>query len=198
MADSRIYQRYHQYYRYIQPILADPVVRSYFGLIASAILITILIFSALSPTINVIIGLRKKIADQRVDLEALSTKIDNLIIAQQTLSEIENYLPLLEQIIPLSPRPEEVIERVKKSASDSGVVVSELQFQTIPLGDFPSGTQTVNFAFSVGGEERAVRQFLGKLENQRRYLQVKSLTLTDIKKGVKARVEAEAYYFSRR
>lgn len=190
MATSKIYQRYRQYYSYIQPILADPVVRTYFGLIASILLVAFLLVFALSPTVNIILGLQKKIADQNESVAALSTKINNLVAAQQTYAQIEMSLPLLDQALPAFPAPEEVIDRLHRSASASGVAISGLQFKNIPLSNFENTLQAVEFSLSVSGARTAVRDFLGRAENQLRYIRIGSLVF-----GTDVHVEGKGYYF---
>lgn len=196
MVNNQFRQNYHQYYNHIQSIMTDPMVRSYFGLIASVILIVFLILFALSPTINIILGLQKKIADQKESLTSLTTKIDDLLIAQQALSQVETLLPLLDQALPEAPAPEEIIDRVHRSASASGVVVSGLRFNSFPLDNFPKGRQTVNFSLSAAGDKDAVRRFWGGVENQLRYMRFKNLSIAYSKdRNIETQAQVEGYYF---
>jgi len=201
---NRVYQRYSQYYSYILPILADPVVKTYFGLIASIILVTFLSIFALSPTINIILGLQKKIADQNDLVTRLDKKTADLVAAQQTFGEVEDSLPLLNLAIPVEPTPEGVISSLHRTASEAGVQISGLQFRTIYLtGKNPKSnptlgakSQLVEFTLAADGAQMAVRDFLGQLENQLRYIRVNALSMAFKERStlVSAQVEGRSYF----
>ena len=196
------YQKYRRYFAYIQPILADPIVRSYFGLVASLILITFLILFALSPTINIILGLRKKISDQQNTLAALTAKVGALVAARAVYSEIEPKLIFLDRALPLEPQPQDLIRDLHASATASGVMVAGLQFKTIPLYPVPSptispGLPAVGFCLALPAPASKVREFLGKTEARLRYARIQSLSFSwsAAEAGMAAvNVSAKGYY----
>lgn len=180
-----IYERYRRYSAYLAPVVSDPLVRSYFALVASIILVTFFLFFALSPTFNTILGLQKKIQDgQTIDI-ALQKKITDLISAQDTYSQIQAQLDLLDQAIPDNPVPQGLAADISNSAKSSGVVLSSLQFSPVPLSAGAvtkdtrvNGVPAVVFAVSVTGSEDQVRRFLGELENRLRYIRVDSVSVS--------------------
>lgn len=209
-------KRYSRYYTYLEPIMADPLIRGYFSLVASFFLVAFFIFFALSPTINTIISLQKKISDEQSLLLALQTKKNNLIIAQQNYSQVEKLIPTLILALPKKPTPQTVISEITSQASASGVTVSGLSFGKFNLiGDLGPdisntnnikddfdlsaiGVSNLNVSFSVNGTKEAVRQYLGNLENSLRYLRIRTIGVT-VTPGVSDKITVDArsqgYYY---
>lgn len=195
--------RYRQYYMYIEPVISDPVVRGYFSFVATLLLVSFLIIFALSPTMNVILGLRKQISDQKQTINALDTKVALLVQAQESYNKIQAYLPLLDQALPENPAPQTVITDVHKVASSAGVILTAFQIQSapvskdLPLTDNPVGVPVLKMTFSVTGSIQQVRQFFALIEQQVRYIRIDRFTLIPNKEnsGFSADAIGVAYFF---
>lgn len=191
-------RRYNKYYTYIEPILEDPVIRGYFTLVASLLLTAFFILFALSPTFSTIVGLVRKIDDQKKVLAALDSKISNLILAQENYAQIESDLPLLEAALPVKPIPETILLGVLDSASGSAVGVTSFQIGDVYLSGVnptekalvtpPSkgvkltlvssaGLPTVNFTVSAKGTKENIRQFVGQLESMPRLITLSVISI---------------------
>lgn len=180
-----IYQRYQRYYEYLYPIASDPIIRGYFSLVASILLIAFFLVFALSPTFNTIVSLQKKITDQKTIISALDAKISALVIAQDVFSQVESQVPLVKLALPDKPVPQGIVTDVLSAASSSGVAIVSLQFQQMPLSKnapakitVSNGLPTVVFSASVTGAEDKVRSFVANLEKRLRYIRLKSLTVS--------------------
>ncbi len=203
MSQNSFSSRYRQYYAYIEPVISDPLVRSYFGLVASLLLITFLIVFALSPTINVVLGLQKQISDQQDTVAALDTKISSLVQAQDSYNKAESFIPLLNQALPENPAPQTIIADVWKLASSSGINLTAFQMQSAPLStdlplvDSEIGVPAMKISLSVNGSKGQIRQFMGDIEKQLRYIRTDNFTIIpDIKTGGFATdVSGMAYFF---
>lgn len=193
-------RRNSRYYTQIEPIMSDPVIRGYFTLVASFLLTAFFILFALSPTFSTIVGLVRKIDDQKKVIAALDSKITNLITAQENYSQVEKKLPLLEAALPTRPLPDEILSDIVKSASTSGVKITSLQVDEVYLSginpvkeaeapvaspqtqqqDFfsPLGLPNVKFTIGVKGTRDQVRSFGGYIVNLPRILLLDELTLT--------------------
>ncbi len=183
------YKRFHRYYTYIEPVIKDPVVKGYFTLIASIFLITFFIFFALSPTATTIVGLFRRIDDQKKTIAAMDTKIANLIIAQENYGQMEEKLPVLLKAIPDIPTPETILAAINSEAANAGVVLKSIEFSEIefvpttgPKPLTPSdakltpqvslGIPTAKFSLSAAGPDDSVRSFISRLENNSRILRI--------------------------
>jgi len=184
MVGDKFSFQYRRYYTYLQPIIADPVIRSYFSLIASFFLIAFLVFFALSPTINTILGLQKQINDQKEILSTLEKKNADLLTASENYNQVLNQIPYLDEALPKVPAPAKIISDVNTTASASGVAVTGLTFTpiqltttTAPQVDPVSGFSTLDFNFSVKGSMQNIHTFLSKIENKLHYIRLKNLTI---------------------
>lgn len=207
--------RYSRYYTYLEPVMADPLVRGYFSLVASLLLVTFFVIFALSPTINTILALNKKIADQKKTIAALDTKIVNLVSAQQNFAAAESLVPLLENALPKNPTPETVVHQILVVATNSGVTVSTLQFKPMTLlSDKPEGTPQVPeeiaamvpselsplpVTFSINGNRQTTKSFLQKLEDSLRYIRFNRIGLSFEKNGDShTDIAGISYYYPKR
>lgn len=202
MVGDRFSFQYRRYYNYIQPILADPVIRSYFSLIASFLLVAFLVVFALSPTINTILGLRKKIDDQRAIVAALDQKSSQLLAANEVYAQVQSLVPLLDEALPPEPSPQKIISDVNTVASGSGVILSGLQFQRVNLNvEAPEASPEASplakleFSFAVSGSKSNIRTFLANIENVLHYIRVKSMVLGETETASVFRAEITSFNY---
>ncbi|MBI4099565.1 type 4a pilus biogenesis protein PilO [Candidatus Microgenomates bacterium] len=197
-------RRYSRYYIYIEPVVADPLIRSYFSLVASLLLVAFFLIFALSPTINTILILNKKIGEETKISTALTQKLIDLSTAQENYSQIQSSLPILLTALPKTPTPQTILSGVVSSASSSGLTVTGLAFHDLTITEEGNAsTPTVNdlgvvnveFSLSVTGSNETVRNFLGRLEKLPRQIHISNLAVFSDEKGnVSANFSAAAYY----
>lgn len=210
--DELFYRRYRRYYTYVEPIVTDPLVRGYFTLVASMFLVAFFLVVALSPTVTTILGLVKKIDDQKKTLATMDVKISNLVLAQENYSQIEGQLPLLLAAIPAKPDPAGVLTSVVGEATAAGIVVKRVQFGEISLsgGEEPKsglkkefldlGIPTVQFSLTATGGSSQMQAFFETLENQPRIIRLKIISM-DFSNGasqIDADVAGLAYYYAQK
>lgn len=211
--DENFYRRYRRYYTYVEPIVSDPMVRGYFTLVASVFLIAFFLVAAISPTVTTILNLVKKIDDQKKTLVLMDTKISNLVLAQESYSQIEGQLPLLFSAIPLLPDPAGILTDTVGVGSGSGVVVKGVLFGDISLSGgevVPSGKSdkeyldlgipTVQFSLTASGRSGPMQAYLENLENQSRIIRLKNLSLgyLDPSGQITAEITGLAYYYAQK
>jgi len=186
-----IYRVYRQYASYLGPVVTDPMVRGYFGLIASLLLVSFFGIFALSPTINTIIELRKKIADNREINKALETKIANLALARENLAQAGDTSLLVAQALPVGPEPQSAVTAIVSSASASGISLSSFRFGTInfnapaaavsgksKVSSVP-GVESVSFTLNVSGPQKSVRVYFSRLEDNLRYIRIVRMSVAE-------------------
>lgn len=171
---EKIKTGYQKYFAFIQPVVNDPLTRVYFSLALSLFLIAFLVFFALSPTVNTVLGLRKKIADQERIVAALDAKIMALVTAGENYNQLTPQLVLLDLALPENPHPQGLIDNVLRAATASAVTISSLQFKPVNLSGEGTNLE-VGFSFSAKGEKTRLHDFLIKLENLLRYIRLEKL-----------------------
>ena len=195
---DNITRRYQRYYTYIEPIVTDPIIRGYFSLAASLLLIAFLLVFALSPTINTIVTLRRKISDQQTIIKNLETKTRNLITAQENYNQAKVLIPALFIALPEDPTPQTIISGIISSASSSAVILGGLQFKNINLDKNLPGLVTVELSVSMQGSPSQVRSFLGKMENTIRYVRITNLGVNNPvdSQKISADIKGVGYFYS--
>lgn len=222
-APKRLDKKYSRYYTYIEPIVSDPVIAGYFTLVATLLLTAFFIFFALSPTFSTIVGLVRKIEDQKKLIAAMDTKINSLIIAQENYTQVEQFLPLLDSAIPQRPLPETLITDTLRISSSSGIVNNSFRIASVDLlgSDLADssgvaqdssavksdvikslGIPLVEFKMSISGSESEIRQFALKLQNLPRIISLATLSVSNVdpgtigadSNGFTAEISAAAYY----
>lgn len=194
ISDNVFYRRFRRYYTYVEPIVTDPVVKSYFSLIASLSLVALFIVFALSPTVATIIGLMKKIDVQRQTIVSMDKKINDLIAAQDDLSRFESSLPALEEALPSYPKIESVVNSIELAATRSAVKIESLDFTPISLlgknkaiagkgGEKNKSKfkdkeiELINFSLVVSGNDDNLKIFLTTLEKMPRLIKIDNLSV---------------------
>lgn len=208
-------RRYRRYYTYIEPVVSDPVIRGYFSLAASLVLAAFLLVFALSPTVNTILALNKKIENNRVVLRRLEEKTRNLVAARQNYAMVADLVPLLEVAIPERAMPHLAIGAVLNSASISGVSVTAMRFKNVDLGleqdlgalggandtrvqpALAVMVPTISFSLAVSGPNLAMEDFLKRVESQLHYVRLTNLTRTGLLESgsVAVDVGGVGYYY---
>lgn len=215
--DQNFYRRYRRYYTYIEPMVTSPVVRGYFTLVASMLLVAFFLIFALSPTINTISGLIKKIDDQKAVLAKMDSKIESLVTAQANYSEVEDKLPLLTVAVTERPEPEGILADILKVASSSGVKIQGVRMKDLNLASESArlsaagsgvkvpyqglGVPMVEYGVSVSGPDLAVRHFLETLEGLPRVMRSESVVFGGGGQGLSGssvEVQATAFYYAER
>ncbi len=193
-------RRYSRYYIYLEPVVSDPLIRGYFSFVASLFLVAFLLVFALSPTVNTMLTLQKKIAEERQLVTSLERKIETMVVAQQNYSQIENDLSILTAALPTTPAPQTIASGIAVSASTSGVTVTALRFADVPLSpdQFSNNRANVDFTMTVTGSTDKVRDFLKRLESLPRQIRVVTLVLgkTAEQNGDIVNVVASGYYLA--
>lgn len=203
--EANFFRQFRRYYTYIEPVISDPIVRSYFSVVASLILTSLFVFFALSPTLTTILGLVRKIDDQKQTIGAMDKKIDDLITAQDSYSTFQPRLSALSDALPEIAIPESTINSIYKAASASGVAISGLQFGDISVSTSSAvpvknsagvvtnnSVQSVEFSLVVTGTQEKIEAYLANLEHMPRMIKITSLSFGS-KKGI-VTVSAKSFY----
>lgn len=165
-----------------------PAVQSSLNVVMSLFVAAFFILFALRPTFITIVKLQKTIADSRLTLKTLDTKVTALQRASTALEALTPVLPMIEASVPskeagYSP----LISTMEVLAAQNEVVLT-----TSTLGETvlysrifspftPNKNQTVialPFTAQVVGSYSAVTQFLRGVMNMDRIINLESLTYT--------------------
>lgn len=173
--------KYRRYYKYIEPVINDPVTRSYASLILFFLTVSFFIAFAIRPTVKTIVSLNKQIQDGKATDNALQEKINALSLAQSEYNSLTPAFPLIYSSLPEKAMTGEFISMIEKIATASNVTLANLQIQTVKLleKDTPDqqgeAIRELVFTLSVEGKYRSLKSFTEILRRIRRIVSVENI-----------------------
>ncbi len=163
-------------------LLQDKKVQNYSFLIVFFIIFSFFVIFAIRPNLLTAFNLQKELQDLKLQNREFESKIQKIVTYQTLLETYRDDLPLLDQAIPKSPELAKVIEDVRQSATDSGVVIQTLSVESVDYKAQAKNTSIHTFSINTDAAATSenLRQFFDLLLNQRR---LKSLDIIDLSKA---------------
>lgn len=182
------YDRAHRYFLNIGKVSRNAQTGSLLWLSLSIATVTILILTAIKPTIVTIAQLNKEIKDKKEASQKLQTKINSLVAAQKTYADNFDNILLLEEALPEKNEFPKLSIFLEEMASASGVQLKSLSFEKIivkqpPSPNNPLVANSFISSVTVTGEYLNLKEFLKGLETSRRVLVIEGSTLGLVKKS---------------
>ena len=156
-------------------------------------LITITFFSifALKPTVLTISQLLKDNKEKEKIINTMNQKIENISKAQNIYEQNINKLSIIENAIPNTPTPENLLRQIEgvayinsvtllgSSVNEVTLIGEEKRKQTRDtIKNLPENVKTLSFSTNVTGTYTSLFNFLSNVENLRRPLIIKSVNIT--------------------
>lgn len=186
---KRDYFRYKEFFLNVLSIYnTKPNLKIYLELTLS--IFTVIIFSifAIKPTILTVIELNNEIKAKTSLVDDLNLKLKNLQTAGQILQTNANDLIYLEQALPDTAKPENLIKQLEILASESNVKIigisssdviisgdSDLKNKQIVLTSTDLNADELPFSISITGDYQSLLTYLRKIENLRRPIKIDSI-----------------------
>ncbi len=195
-----------------QKAIADALTRFYqkpvawisLELILSISLVILLAVFAIQPTLITMSNLTKEIQDKKELAKKLDQKIAALNTAQGIMTSLDDKLPSLEDAIPTQPRLLNVLKVLEKSATDTGVIITNISVPTIPdesQVDLSKGLTQVSFPVNVSitADYLSIRRYIESLKEYKRVFLIQNVTFTTQEdrgtRGLQATVSLTVPYF---
>ena len=173
-------------------LLSNKEVRKYGFDITFFVMFSFFLIFAIRPNLITAFSLQKELQDLKIQNKESEAVILQVVNYQSTLEEYRDKIPLLDQAVPSTPTVAQVVDEIRKSASDSGILLHAVSVESIDLkGEQESEVKTQqsdaidSFTVSVNGSAsiNGANGFLDKLMNQRRLKKIDSVTLTQEENG---------------
>ncbi len=174
---------YSRYFTYIKPITKLPIIRSYGSTIFSLLIITILIFFAIKPTIETILVLQKKIADSDSVLKKITQKANDLSLGKKNYDNLDQGTKdKISTAIPDSINLRSVTQALEQVARNHDASVSALQIQPLTIENKKTDKLGVlteaKFIFNTEGSYSNLTALLTDLRTSNRLISIDSLALS--------------------
>lgn len=184
-------QRYRRYYQSLEPLFRISKNQNYTAIIFSFLAISLFGWYAIRPTIQTILTLKKEITDKTDISKKMEDKISALIEAQAAYSEVEPFLPVIEQALPSQPDALPLVLQFRNLANLTGVSIFSIQVPSVPLlGQVASASalrakiagqntkqQVFDISLSVTGDYASLSTFLTGLIEIRRIVSIESTSI---------------------
>ena len=198
------YHRYRRYFVNIGQYYQQKKARVYTGIVFSILTTSFFLVFAIKPTVVTIVGLLKKIEDQKLVAEKLEEKIGTLSQAQKQYLAIESDLLLVNQALPQDTQVSLLIKELEALGRQSGITVETIQFNQLTLkGKNPEEKQKeINFSFTASGNYQNLKNFLTSLNSLRRIVLVDNFSFTsdkeiDKKEFLNLSLSAQTFYYGK-
>lgn len=160
-----------------------PQTKTYTVVGVSLIIVLLLTFFAIRPSISSVFAQLEKNKDKRDMLERMDKKYNNLISLSSQEQEKQAELDLLAETMP-GARQEEFIEaNLEKIIIDQGLSIELISFDTrqvkamLELDSLGVNTQYAELVITVGGERTEIIRLIREIENFPRPLNIKEVSI---------------------
>ncbi len=179
------------------PRIKEEKTQRYIMLILTFLSLSFLGIFAISPTLNTIAELNKKLEDSEFVNNALKSKLNNLSSLNSQYESMASGLSAVHAVVPDTPHVPKLLAQVQSVAKDTGVAITNLQSYQVDLTKQkntlqPVGTQFI-FTLTAEGSLDSLLQFTKLLSTMDRAVTIESLNFTNEQKQ-RLTIRGSAYY----
>lgn len=174
---------YSRYFTYIKPLGKLPIVKNYGPTVFTLLTISILVLFAIKPTMETILILQKKLAQQEEVLQKVTQKANNLALGKKNFDNLDPEIKnKITTAIPDNISLKSLIQSLEQTARNHEASVSALQIQPLVIDskteDQIRSLSEVSFTFNVEGDYANLLALLKDLKNSTRLLSIENLSLS--------------------
>jgi len=170
-------------------------IRMFLEILLSLITITVFSIFALKPTLLTISQLIKDNREKEETINKMEQKIKNIATAQNIYNQNIEKISLIEQAIPNTPTPENLLRQIEGIAyTNSVTVIGSSVNEVVLVGEekkkknknkiknLPKNVSTITFSVNLTGPYLSLYSFLFNLESSRRPLIIDNININSSKK----------------
>lgn len=179
---------YSRYFTYIKPLTKIPIVRNYGSTIFTLLIISILIYFAIRPTIATILVLQKQIVDSTAVLSKVTQKADNLSLGKKNYDNLDQGIKdKITAGIPDNINIKSLTQTLEQAAKNHEASISALQIQpfvvTTKVPDKLGTITEISFNFNTEGNYSNLNGLLQDLKTSDRLISIEHLSLSKTSDG---------------
>jgi hypothetical protein len=171
-------------YEYLQKQYENRRLIKFIEIGSTFFLISFFLLFAVRPTALVISALVGEIKSKEILSEKMKNKIDQVIMAQDSFSQVQENYTLIEDSLPSRPNYSSVADILNGSAQQSQLVNNSISFDLIQKNTDKGraiGFETYTANPVVGGSFSSITAYIDKLLHSRRVMDIKTITLSNHK-----------------
>ena len=179
---------YSRYFTYIKPVTQLPIIKNYGSTIFTLLTMSLLIFFAIRPTIETILVLQKKLADQDEVLQKVTQKAKNLSLGKKNYDNLDqNIKEKISAGVTDTVSLKSLVQTLEQTAKVHEASVSALQIQPLVVNiKIESQTGVLSeifFTFNIEGAYKNLIAILQDLKSSSRLISIDSLSLSKSNEG---------------
>lgn len=179
---------YSRYFTYIKPITRHPIVKNYGSTIFNLLIISILIYFAIRPTITTILVLQKQITDANQTLNAVTQKANNLSLGKKNYDNLDQGIKdKIAAAIPDNINIKSLTQTLEQTAKRHEASISALQVQpfevTAKISDKLGSVGEITFNFNTEGSYNNLTLLLQDLRTSDRRISIEQVSLSKTSDG---------------
>lgn len=179
--------KYFRYYTYIEPLIRNPLIKTYGYAIFTIVMTAVFILFAIKPTLETIAVLQKKLTTQKEILKKLDKKIGDLGVAQTNYKNIDpDIKSKVVSSVPSNADLANLIRSLENTTRDTTASISALQFQPLVIDrkETPSNElQEISFTFNIEGSYDTIKAVLQNLYGSARLFTIDNLSFNKVATG---------------
>jgi Tfp pilus assembly protein PilO len=178
---------------------------------ATFILISFFMFFAIRPTVLTISSLLGDIQSKQLLKTQLKTKINNVVAAQETFSQVQEKYQIIDDSLPDRPQFFEAANQIQKTGNNSGLSINSLDYNFPPneKQSLDSNVKLYTISLNIDGQFSSAVKLVSDLLKNRRLINISSIGIgvTEVSSnqiatpsasqgGVSTNFTANFYYWS--
>ncbi|MCL4366036.1 type 4a pilus biogenesis protein PilO [Patescibacteria group bacterium] len=174
---------YYRYFTYIKPVIKLPIIKNYGSTIFTLLTISILTLFAIKPTVETILVLQKKLADEEQTLQKITQKSNDLSLAKKNYDNLdESIKSKIATAVPNATSLKSIISALEQTAKMHEASISALQIQPLVIDnktkDGIGSLAEISFIFNIESNYQNLIALLQDLRASGRLISVDSLSLS--------------------
>ena len=137
---------------------------------------------AIRPNLMTAFNLQKELQDLKLKSQEYEAEIQQIVDYQTKVEQYRDQFYLLDEAVPKTPAIAKVLEDIRQSATDSGVILTSIAVEEVSIKTEEKQNSLKSFGVNiiVESEIAMLENFLNTLLNQRRIKIIDDISVTKV------------------
>jgi len=137
---------------------------------------------AIRPNLMTAFNLQKELQDIKLKSQEYEAEIQQIVDYQTKVEQYRDQFYLLDEAVPKTPAIAKVLEDIRQSATDSGVILTSIAVEEVSIKTEEKQNSLKSFGVNiiVESEIAMLQNFLNTLLNQRRIKIIDDISVTKV------------------
>ncbi|OGK35855.1 hypothetical protein A3A93_01220 [Candidatus Roizmanbacteria bacterium RIFCSPLOWO2_01_FULL_38_12] len=160
--------------------LKDQKIQNYSYNIFFFIIFAFFLVFAIRPNLMTAFNLQKELQDLKLKSQEFEVEIQKIVDYQTKVEQYRDQFYLLDEALPASPAVAKVFEDLRKSATDSAVILNSINVEEVKIKSEEKleGLKGYNMTLNAQSDIFGLQNFLNALTDQRRIKTIENLEIS--------------------